>query len=36
MKLQLFELQDNDKEAKVLRLSAEDLPDGWKDVKGVL
>ena len=33
MNLQLPELQDNNKEAKVLR--AGGLPEGWKEVKGV-
>ena len=34
MNLQFPELQDNDKEAKILR--AEGLPEGWKEVKRVL
>ena len=34
MKLQLSKLQENDKEAKLLRGSAG-LPEGWKDVEGV-
>ena len=34
MKRQLFELQDNDKEAKALR--AASLLEDWKDVKRVL
>ena len=33
MNLQLPELQDNDKEAKVLR--AGGLPEGWKEVERV-
>ena len=35
MKLRPSELQENDKQAKLLRGSA-DLMEGWKDVKGVL
>ena len=34
MRLQLFELQDNDEEAKLLRGSAG-LPEDWKDVEEV-
>ena len=36
MRLQLPELQDNNKEAKALRLDAVGFPEGWKDDKGVL
>ena len=35
MRLRLSELQENDKEAKLLRRVAG-LPEGWKDVEGVL
>ena len=35
MRLQLFELQENDEEAKLFR-GSEDLPEGWKDVERVL
>ena len=35
MRLQLSELQDNDKKAKALRGFAG-FPEDWKDVKGVL
>ena len=35
MRLRLSELQENDEEAKLLRGMA-DLPEGWKDVEGVL
>ena len=34
MRLRLPELQDNDKETKALR--AEDLPEGWEEIEGVL
>ena len=34
MNLRLPKLQDNDKEAKVLR--AGGLPEGWEEVEGVL
>ena len=34
MRLRLSELQDNDEEAKALRVA--DLPKDWEDVKGVL
>ena len=34
MRLRLPELQNNNKKAKVLK--AESLPEGWKDVEGVL
>ena len=35
MRLQFSELQENDKEAKLLR-GVVGFPEGWKDVKGVL
>ena len=35
MRLRLSELQESDKEAKLLRGSAT-LPEGWEDVEGVL
>ena len=35
MRLRLFELQENDNKAKLLRGSA-DLPEGWEDVERVL
>ena len=34
MRLQLPELQDEDKEAKALRVTS--LPEDWEDVEGVL
>ena len=36
MKLRLLELQDNDKEAKVLKSDEAGLLEGWEDDKGVL
>ena len=36
MRLQLSELQDNNKEAKVLRSDTINFPKGWKDDKEVL
>ena len=36
MRLQLPELQDNDKKTKVLRSNAIGLLKGWEDVEGVL
>ncbi len=33
MKMRLFELQDNNKETRKLRV--EKLPEGWKDIKEV-
>ena len=35
MRLRLSELQENDKETKLLKDSA-DLPEGWENVEGVL
>ena len=36
MRLRLLELQDNDKEAKVLRSDVAGLSESWKDDKGVV